>query len=85
MRKPPSSYQNRQNELFVGNLSYFCSEAHLYDLFSPFGIIQTLRIKQNDKGTRPLQFGFVLFSTLSEAEDARRTMDGAMIMGRTMK
>lgn len=77
--------QSRQNELFVGNLSYFCTEADLYNLFANFGVVQTLRIKHNDKGTRSLQFGFVCLSNLSEAEEARRVLNGAMVMGRNIK
>jgi RNA recognition motif-containing protein len=77
--------QIKQHELFVGNLSYFFTEDDLYNLFSNFGGVYTLRIKRNDKGTRSLQFGFVCMNALEEAEAARRALDGVMIMGRVMK
>ena len=41
------------NELFVGDLSYFCGEEQLYDLFGQFGGILDVRIKRSDaKGKR---------------------------------
>ena len=40
------------NELFVGNLSFFCTEKDLDYLFSPFGKVANIRIKRNEKNGR---------------------------------
>ncbi len=41
--------KNNPNELFVGNLSYFCEEQNLYDLFS-----NTIALRDAAQGQDPL-------------------------------
>lgn len=42
--------KNNPNELFVGNLSYFCEEQNLYDLFS-----NTIAAREMNNGQQDLQ------------------------------
>ncbi len=73
------------NELHVGDLSYFCEEKHLYELFKNFGCVKSCRIVRNYNQTRSLMFGFVMMSTTSEAVLAASYLNGQMFMGRKLK
>ena len=73
------------NELFVGDLSYFCREEHLIALFSYFGTVVEARIKRSEKDGHSLMYGFVRMSALQEALEASKQLSGYMYMGREMK
>lgn len=73
------------NELFVGDLSFFCQEQHLFDLFSPYGTVVETRIKRSDKGGRTLMYGFVRMETLKAALEAAKGLNGFMMMGREIR
>jgi RNA recognition motif-containing protein len=72
-------------ELFVGDLSFFCEEKDLLDLFTRFGSVDNCRIVRNDSKNRSLMFGFVCMSTLEEAVAATNALNNFMYMGRAMK
>ncbi len=73
------------NELFVGDLSYFCREEHLIHLFSYYGNVLEARIKRSEKDGHSLMYGFVRMSALPEALEASKHLSGFMFMGREMK
>ncbi len=73
------------HELFVGDLSYFCEEHHLFDLFKGFGVVTETRIKRNDRGGRTLMYGFVTMASLPDAEHASKSLNGRLFMGRNMR
>jgi hypothetical protein len=75
----------KPNELFVGNLSYFCEEKDLYALFEENGHVEDVRIIKNDSGTRSLMFGFVTMSTIHETREMEKLLNGQMFMGRKLK
>lgn len=81
----PSSSGKTGHELFVGDLSYFCEEHHLFDLFKGFGVVTETRVKRNDRGGRTLMYGFVTMATLSDAEHAAAKLAGRLFMGRAMR
>ena len=70
--------------IFVGDLSYFCTEEDLFNLFSPFGTILTVRVRRGLTG-ESLMHGFVAFDTPEATRMAIATIDGKEFMGRTIK
>ncbi len=79
--KPDSS----QNVVFVGNLSYFCEEQHLRDLFDQYGRIERIRVCRSEDQLKPLQYGFVTMSTRVEAERLVEMFHEHLFMGRKLR
>lgn len=75
----------KPNELFIGNLSYFCEEKDLFELFDQYGNVEDVRIIKNDTGTRSLMFGFVTMSSVHEAREMEKLLNGHMFMGRRIR
>ncbi len=73
------------NELFVGDLSFFCREHHLVELFSSCGPVVDARIKRSEAKGKTLMYGFVRMDTLKGALTAAKELNGVVFMGRTMK
>ncbi len=73
------------NELFVGDLSFFCTEEDLYRLFGNFGVVAEARIKRSDKGGKTLMYGFVRMDSLPPALEAAKYLNGNLYMGREIK
>ena len=71
--------------LFVGNLSYFCEEKHLHDLFDQYGHVQQVKIVMNDLNTRSLMFGFVTMASPAEAREMEISFDDHLFMGRRLR
>jgi RNA recognition motif-containing protein len=76
---------NQPNVVFVGNLSYFCEENHLFELFNQYAHVQHVRVVHNDNNTRSLMFGFVTLATTREALEMERLLNNHLFMGRRMK
>mgnify|MGYP002480843323 CR=1 FL=1 len=74
-----------QRDLFVGNLSFFCQEKHLKELFSRFGDVASIRIKRNDKGGRSLMYGFISMATAPAAKNAAISLHQQLFMGRNIR
>ncbi len=75
----------KPNEVFVGDLSYFCEEKDLFDLFSQYGTVDNCRIVRNDSKNRSLMFGFVCMSNEQEAQAVAKILHNSTFMGRAMK
>ncbi len=74
------------NEVFVGNLSYFCEEDHLFVLFSEyFYNVANVRIMRNHDRTRSLMYGFVATTSPLEAVEMIRLLNGHLFMGRNIR
>ena len=73
------------NEIFVGDLSFFCQESHLIQLFGTFGKVDEARIKRSDRGGRTLMYGFVRMVEHSAAAAAATALNGKLHMGRVMR
>lgn len=67
------------SKLYVGNLHYSITVESLRELFSTYGEVQNVNIIES-KG-----FGFVEMSNQSEAEKAKKALDGADFKGRNLK
>lgn len=74
-----------RNSLFIGDLSIFCTEDDLRDLFSPFGELLEIKImKSEDKG-RSLSYGFVKFSDPACASRALNELQHKLLHGRNLR
>ncbi len=73
-----------QRTVYVGNLSYFCRESDLFDLFEPLAVVQEVRVVRNEQRSRSLSYGFVTLETIHEANEMQRLLDGTFFMGRRL-
>lgn len=73
------------NVLFVGNLSFFCEERDLQNLFGQYAPVQSIRIVRNDDKTRSLMYGFVAMASNQEAIEMTKLFNNHLFMGRNMK
>jgi RNA recognition motif-containing protein len=80
-----STMRNKEAELFVGDLSFFCAESDLHQMFAPFGKIVKIRIKRSGATRRTLMYGFVIMSSAEEAQRAKDALHGRRYMGRDMR
>lgn len=81
----PSPTLDQPNVIFIGDLSFFCREQHLIELFSQFGRVVKCSIVLNDAHTKSLMYGFVTMSTHEEAATVAERFNNQLFMGRTMK
>ncbi len=72
-------------ELFVGNLSYFCDESHLVELFSQYATVTNARIMKSNDKKRSLMYGFVTLSSRREVMEMCKMFRGHLYMGRNMR
>ncbi|MFC2169922.1 RNA recognition motif domain-containing protein [Acidobacteriota bacterium] len=66
------------SKLYVGNFSYSVTKEHLEELFAKYEI-REIRVIEG-KG-----FGFVEFSSPTEAENAKQALNGKEYTGRTLR
>ncbi len=71
--------------IFVGDLSVYCTKDDLIQVFSTFGPIKDIRIKQDEETGKYLSYGFVEFEHVSSAVNVLRTMNGYVLCGRPMR
>lgn len=69
--------------IFVGNLSYFCTEEVLASLFMNFGPVSSLSIQRSRKNL-PLHYGFVDMQP-ADAERAISALNNVKFMGRQLR
>ncbi len=83
----PEQYEginDSSKTLFVGDLSYFCTEEDLLSIFSGYGPILTVRVRRGITGDS-LMHGFVALASAESAQRAIRDLDGIEFMGRNMR
>lgn len=87
--QPQSQSQPQTKIVFVGNLSYFCEDHHLHDLFNEYGQVDNARVMRSDDNTRSLMFGFVTMASVNQAKEVTRIFSnngqGHMFMGRKIR
>lgn len=69
--------------VFVGDLSFFCREAHLMQLFSSVGHVIDIDLKRNSEGESQLH-AFVKFESELSVPVAVEVYHGVKYMGRRM-
>ena len=84
-----SSHRKHPCEMFVGNLSFFCDESHLIDLFQTYGKVINVRIKRPDVNVDPrsrsLLYGFITMETIQACQRASDALSNTLFMGRQLK
>lgn len=80
----PSVLQNADRCVFVGDLSFFCTELDLSEAFQHCGAISRLEVKRGRHGDS-LLYAFVEFYESSCAQLAIHKMNGFKLLGRRMK
>ena len=87
---PDRNYQEAINSsdayrtLFLGDLSYFCTEEDLCNLFTSYGQISTVRVRRGVTG-ESLMHGFIALESHEAAKRAITELDGQIFMGRCMR
>eukprot|EP01038_Epipyxis_sp_PR26KG_P014233 gene14233-19098_t len=80
-----SSIKFNERSLFVGDLSFFCTEDDLLNALSPFGAIDELKIKRSKHTNASLCYGFVTFQTSDAAVTAMKELSGSVLCGRLLR
>lgn len=78
-----SSTAARARTIFVGDLSYFCTEEDLFRLFASAGNILHVSIAR--RGETSLMYGFVELDSLERAERISEEFNGHFFMGRNLR
>jgi cold-inducible RNA-binding protein len=72
------------NRLFIGNLSYTTNEDELKATFAKCGSVTSVKIILDRETQRSRGFGFVEFTSDSEAAGAIEALDGSLLGGRPL-
>ena len=72
-------------EIYVGNLSYDMTEAHMRKEFEKFGVVKSARIISNRFNHKSKGFGFVEMPNRPEAEAAIKALHDKDILGRKLR
>jgi RNA recognition motif-containing protein len=83
--KQQQNYLNNPLALFVGDLSFFCIEENLYDLFSGCGRVVNVEIKRGKATGDSLMHGFVEMDSDQALDSAINTLNGQKFMGRKIR
>ncbi len=75
----------QSNGLFVGDLSIRVRPRHLRKLFEPFGIIVKAGIREDNVNFQVSGYGFVVFESIAEAENAMTAKQGELLFGRHLR
>lgn len=70
--------------LFVGDLSFYCNESDLKQLFSPYGKIKRAEIKRGRFGDS-LMHGFVELDSITGAQRALEDLNTTKFLGRRLR
>ncbi len=74
-----------ENNLYVGNIPFTCTQQDLEDAFSPYGEIVRVSLMTDRETGRPRGFGFVEMRTAEGAQKAVEGLDGQDLGGRTLR
>jgi RNA recognition motif-containing protein len=72
-------------KLYVGNLSFSTTETELNNVFSKFGIVDSVSIINDRETGRSKGFGFVEMNNDQEAQEAITDINGKELDGRNLK
>ena len=71
--------------LFVGNLNWSTVEDTLWDAFSEYGEVSSVRLPTDRETGKPKGYGYIEFSILDSAQKAMDTMNGRELDGRPIR
>jgi cold-inducible RNA-binding protein len=81
-RKREYKENKNQNVVWVGNLSFKCSERDLQDEFSTFGKIVSIDVPRDSETRKSKGFGFIEFESAEDADKAVKAKHKQQIDGR---
>jgi RNA recognition motif-containing protein len=70
--------------LFIGDLSFYCTETELGELCSCYGNLVNVQIKRG-RGGDSLMHGFAEYANESDAKNALEKLNNAKFMGRSIR
>lgn len=70
--------------LYVGNMSYDTTDAHLNEMFSPYGTVRSAQVINDRETGRSKGFGFVEMQNDGEAQAAIAGLNGNQVGGRSL-
>jgi RNA recognition motif-containing protein len=70
--------------MFLGDLSRFCTEIDLEELFRQYGEVLDIKISRTSTGIS-LGYGFITMAERSQAEVAMEKLRGAVLSGRPIR
>jgi len=76
---------NQALRIFVGGVSYNCTEEQLREKFSEAGEVVFCKIGTDKDTGKPKGFAFVEYATKREVDRAMRTLQGAEVCGKTVR
>ncbi len=71
--------------LFLGDLSAFCTERDIHDIFSPYGDVMEIKIMRSEETHRNLSYGFIKFASHTAAKKALNGLNGILFCGRNLR
>lgn len=71
--------------LFVGNLSWNTVEDTLWEIFSEYGEVSSVRVPTDRETGKPKGYGYVEFSVVDSAQKAIEAMNGEELDGRPIR
>jgi len=71
--------------LFVGNLSWNTVEDTIWDAFSEYGEVSSVRLPTDRESGRPKGYGYIEFSAVDSAQKALDAMSGKELDGRSIR
>jgi RNA recognition motif-containing protein len=74
-----------KSTLFLGDLSTFCTEKDIHDVFSQFGEVVEIKIMRSEETLRNLSYGFLKFANPANAKKAMNALDGSLFCGRHLR
>lgn len=80
-----NNFVDGQHRVFIGNLSWDVNAEILNEVFSEHGNLLDAKVVYDRETGRSRGFGFITFSTQSEAEAAVASLNGKELEGRTMR
>jgi RNA recognition motif-containing protein len=76
---------SNKTTLFLGDLSAFCSERDIHEIFSPYGEVLEIKIMRSEETNRNLSYGFIKFATHNSAKRALNGLHGVLFCGRNLR
>lgn len=70
-------------KMYVGNISFQCTEADLFEIFETMGPVGDVSMVRDDTG-RPRGFGFITMRNKEDGEKALEELDGIELKGRNL-
>lgn len=76
---------NSKHDVFIGNLTYNCTEDQLNQMFSTVGKINEIRMVMDRNTNKPKGYAFVEYDDAQTALSAIRNLDGAELNNRKLR